>query len=180
MNFFKHIILFLIFCFITNCNKMGEVNLFEELPLKSTDGKNTLGCKINGYSFVGNKTFSIRQLYYPGFSVKSEYNKNEMNFSKLEFFIDTLKVTKLKYNLEDVDFMVLGQIQGKPFSIYNRKFANQYSDLNYTGEVSFTRIDTLNGVYSGEFYLIKKPQSSSTMESILDGRFDTKDITKGK
>lgn len=180
MNCYKYIIIFFILYFITNCKQTDEINLFEELPSKTTEGKYTLGCKINGYSIVTNKAFGIRYLYYPGFSITTRYKKNEINFTNFDLWIDTLKVSKLKYNLEDVELMVFGQIQGSPYSFFNSKSLNVSTDYKYAGEVSFSRIDTVNGIYSGDFFIIKKSESSSFTESILDGRFDVKDVTLRK
>lgn len=154
---------------ITSCKKDG-------LTKESHKGANTLSCKIDGVIF---KPYDARELdffvdHYPVLSVSNCRSSNRFGISA-----DNQK-TGQSISIEYTYVTQAGAYKLKqyPFrGIYEGGYAGWgwfTTDSIYTGQLNFTRCDTINKIYSGTFYFTAKERDGRIVK-ITEGRFDLKE-----
>ncbi len=60
------------------------------------------------------------------------------------------------------------------FEIYYARGPNYRTNNTYTGTVIITRCDTVNQIYSGNFYFKAVDENTGKIVNVTDGRFDVK------
>ncbi len=158
--------------FFSSCQK-------ERLPRKTTEGKNTFGCLIDGKSFVpqdviGFPTTQGLSVYYNPDSGYLEilcYEKKKQGIRRsITFKIHGLKTGQ--NNLNSQNFVQL--VISTDFELLSRWYNTTDSIGGY---LSINRLDTSAKIISGTFSLkVVSAPTSATYEiiNITNGRFDVK------
>lgn len=169
----------------TNCKKN---NPGDGLPPLTFEGKNSIGCRIDGAVWVPKGKW-VGQTFLPGlvggFYVDPLYPNvhlliitNDPN-GTIEIFCRNYLNTKFlltgKYlfnkNTEDITFGN-GEIHSYGYLKINGK--NYFTDSLHTGWIEILKLDTISGVISGRFQFDAYNASDDKTYKITDGRFDIK------
>ena len=180
----KKLLLTLLFILVlSGCE--GILDSGPDLPGKSTHGKNTFGCKINGKVFVP-KFHSVwhgdKALYYYISNVTnsieiSAKNQNWNNdnsdcggsWIELEFYYDTtntISIATIKFDKCNESY------QKAKYKVYEGII---YSDLSKENHFEILRYDTVGTdiIFSGTFEANIRSETGGSVD-ITKGRFDVK------
>lgn len=147
-----------------------------ELTNETATGANTFSCKINGVIFkpYDDGMIDIFAINYPPLSVSNSRNSNRFRIyasneeTDQDIYIEHMYITQPGvYKLWQYPYR----------GYYSSGYADPgwfSTDSIYTGQLSITRCDTINKIYSGSFYFTAK-SSRSRIVQITDGRFDIKE-----
>ena len=170
----------ILFCGLLVCGCKKET----PLPQATQTGANTLGCRINGKSWVAedsdepfNRAFGVEG-GYQGAIIDSIRNciwirsrRNDRTF--LHLFVR--KVNRLGvYPLNLSTDARPGALVPYSYGLYYGSSKEFMTGPGHTGSVTVTRADTANGIVSGTFeFTGYDPQTKQTI-SITEGRFDAR------
>ena len=167
LNFLK-IIFLLALC---SCNLFKEEE--PQLPPETQTGANTFGCYVNGELFVRE---GIRHLGEP--NPRAVYSRsNEIlgisAYQKKSGIYLYITIHKPKEKSDNLEFDMYYRDYEKEIIIESKK------EENISGEIYFTKFDTINKISSGYFSNIKLyyfQENSVIKDSVLinQGRFDIK------
>ena len=149
----------------------------EKLPPATQTGAQTIGCLVNGKAFFDNSSFNnfyqfIDGEYYLVINWDSDnssgYKDGQLAISKTNIQEgQTYILNKSSYT--DGDYTGAGATFVSTLS----EFYGQYeTNSNYTGQIHFTRFDTVNFIMSGTFEFQAKDILSEKTISVTNGRFD--------
>jgi len=165
-----NILLILLLITLFSCKK-EQKSLPTELPPLTTEGKNTFGCLIENEIYVP----EIRRT-----ALTTPIYINE--FPKYPNYCFTVTTTRLVNNNDNVMDAEVGfkisivKDTGEYNIIYSTiKYNNKYyqSDSLNNGKLKIIKLDTINKIISGTFY-IKALSEDSNIINITNGRFDLK------
>ena len=142
------------------------------LPAETQVGKNTLGCLLNGEvwlpyvppNFSG--VYAISVDYDNGyFYIKGTRSNN--NFS------DAILISKNK--IYSTGNFVLSEPEKGNYARYLNlsKNCDESTDSNNLGQLTISRFDTINGIFSGKFNFTVQSKECGILK-ITEGRFDLK------
>lgn len=152
---------------VISCKKDG-------LTKATQVGANTFSCKVNGNVFkpvyTGGlfnniKVLSVRNNAQYDFSITADNQETSESITLENPYIKTTGVYKLH---------ALYPNRG----VYSRSIPESgwfVTDSSYSGELTITRCDTINRIYSGTFFFTARDPNSGKTISITDGRFDVKE-----
>jgi hypothetical protein len=181
MQFLKQLILFLATVLLVSCEKdLPELNL----PEKSTSGRNTLGCLVNGKVWTN---YGRRCTLFGGCdeaNLTAEYGRS----SRGPYLIIHANYTvKKRKSVVAQSFRIVGYNITTP-GLYDLADENDVNGGMYfhaddrsliyrsrTGSafINITRLDTINQIVSGEFYgELKQFDTTLTAVRVQEGRFD--------
>ncbi|MUV04629.1 hypothetical protein GN157_13005 [Flavobacterium rakeshii] len=167
-------LLFLLFACDTDDNND------DSLPEATTTGAGTFACRVDGKSFIDpGSTFNcfyqyIDGIYHFGIGGEDEDYKDSNRPWSLYLLSENVELEQGQtYQLLTENS---GNVVGMAFFSYspNENYLQQ-TDLEYTGELTITRLGTGNDphILSGTFWFdVVHPLTSETVH-ITDGRFDT-------
>ncbi len=190
-------ILFTFFAFLTGiivlaCHKSdlppytGPLPIdYTVLPPATQEGKNTIGCKVNGKVWVPRE--ALGALFYNDIRVmfsekgKDEYSSIELNLVDIDEKIQDWMLFEFRpIYLQPMDyhtssdtsdakrFCVSMHRSGDPYNI-------DYSKTNYANQFSVTKVDTIHNFFSGTFkFTVYNKDNPKDSLKITDGRFDLK------
>ncbi|POY34661.1 hypothetical protein C3K47_19120 [Solitalea longa] len=159
-----------------NCRKQNDLEP-NGLPPATQEGKNTLGFLLNGESWTPrgfNGTANLSLYYDPTFRGGvfnvSCYNREtgSSNRQLLGFFADSVQQgQKLQFGKKNfgVEFYDNYQI--------NCDFSSSDKLVTAEGYCEITKIDKVNGIFSGKFEFTLKKENCKAIK-ITEGRFDLK------
>ncbi|MBI6118789.1 DUF6252 family protein [Salegentibacter maritimus] len=162
--------------FIFSCSKQDNCDdPVDCLPPLTTTGEGTIGCLINGKPFTpggGQIGGPIQQAYYN--TLEGEYyfglkGSNDSPNQLIAIFSKGIEIEEGKSYSFGLD---------QNFGFHANYFLNggveqyQTSEI-YSGEITFTNFDDLNGIVSGTFWFDAVSEDREVVE-IREGRFDMK------
>jgi len=180
----------LIFFVISSCTKDG----MDPLPEATQIGANSFGCKVNGKVWIPNGSHSLfvsipalsAGMYqsYQGvkhFSIDARKDPSTLNTEEdsyddlsidiiLPFSTGQAIIDKNCFSCEL--YCPLSSMRLKVQGIYNG--ACYMTDSLHPGRINFTRVDSVNRIYSGTFEFTAIDKRSGKTISATDGRFDVK------
>ncbi len=156
-------------------NDPGNPNAELQLPPISTEGKHTIGCKIDGKVWIPySKTFApkLHAAIDRNFNWKlilwgSQIDAPGLDKNNLEIYCSPLSTDTfflLTKNRNGNIMYFTPDLNGKTVFKTNEAFNN--------GSVSILRFDSINQIISGTFYGIVIDSITNEKHEITDGRFD--------
>ena len=154
------------------CNKDDDTT--ESLPPATQTGAGTFACNVNGRAFIdtsGGYFNCFYQLvdgdYYFGIQGQDD---DEMRTVVLSTTAKSISENEILLLLENIDGHAWG---GGRFNTDSIVGDASYTNSQYTGELSISKLDFVNNIVSGTFWFdIEHPVTGETVE-IRNGRFDT-------
>ena len=155
---------------IVSCNK-------DDLTKATQKGANTFSCKVNGNIFKpfheaglfnDPTVLSVRNDVQGGFGVSAENQESSESVFLESPYLTKTGVYKLYAEHPNRGIYNYRIITGNDPGVYT-------TDSTYTGELTITRCDTVNGIYSGTFYFTAYDPATDKTVSVTDGRFDIKE-----
>lgn len=166
-NFRCNLLLIIMLVFMMACSK-------DNLPKATQKGKNTFGCRVDGVLF---KPYFTGGLFN---TVRVLSVSNSRNFNL--FSIDAQnQETSQDVGIEFPYMRKTGTYQLRQYGyrgIYSAGYRDPgwyTTDSVYKGELTLTRCDTINKIYSGGFYFTAIDPNTGRVVKITDGRFDLKE-----
>jgi len=160
----------------------------DNLPPLTFEGKNTIGCKINGTPWMpkginaggvfANPTsggYYIDPFFFAGIHIWLRTNSGD---GSIELFVRNYNSSgyllpgrySLNKNTGDVRFGV-GQIHSYGKYINNEEY---FSDSLHNGWIEILKSDSINKIISGRFEFVAYNNTNGLSFNITDGRFDYK------
>jgi hypothetical protein len=171
----KKLFLLLIAGITLNCCSNDDDNNTETLPPATQTGAGTFACKVNGQSFI-DTSGGYFNCYYQ-FNNGEYYfgiGGNDDDLNPQNIYILTQK-REIAQN-ETLSFLEIqdgNAYAGCGFSYSPTESYQSYTDAQYTGELTITKLDFTNNIVSGTFWFdIEHPVTGETVQ-IREGRFDT-------
>ncbi|RZJ63743.1 MAG: hypothetical protein EOO47_28045 [Flavobacterium sp.] len=171
-TFLKTTILLFIIAIINSCSKDDDKGV-ESLPPATQTGARTFGCLVDGNAFIDTGAINCFYQYVDGgyyFAVGGENNSenpigvNIATYNKTISQGETLPLTLRQ------DGYAWG---GAFFELTSTNGESGFTNNEYTGEVTITKLDYESNIVSGTFWLdVKHPETGARIK-ITDGRFDT-------
>ncbi|HRO45186.1 DUF6252 family protein [Agriterribacter sp.] len=154
--------------FITlGCNKDG-------LTKATQKGANTFSCKVNGKVF---KPFFVGGLFNSS-PVLSARNNSQYNFSISAKNQETSQSVALEnpYIQKTGIYKLYANHPNRGIYSGSTIEPGWYTtDSVHVGELTITRCDNLNHIYSGTFFFTAKDPNTGKTINVTDGRFDVKE-----
>jgi len=187
---FVLVVLFLIFIFLmTGCKKDQTI---DALPPLTFEGKNTIGCKINGLKWVpkgiisGSVVLNATEGGYwkrfpdPTKHVRIKTNSPDYNLDLyIRNYLDTgylkpgiyhlNKNTQTLYGYGEIHSYGYIEINSRNIFSSNKEYI---TDSLHTGWVQVLKSDSINKIISGRFEFDAYNSSDGKIYKITEGRFD--------
>ena len=154
--------------YITACDD----DLNPDLPAATQKGANTLGFKVDGKNWVP---------YYTGVSLQGDA-EIEVGYNEITHGFGITALRQIK-SVNQAFYFSIGPVIDTGeyfdadhaeyiyFSDYNKDTHQFQVDLNSSGSVVVTRVDTINQIVSGTFFFTVENAVGERLQ-ITDGRFD--------
>ena len=171
----KNIISFLIFAIALNsCNKDDDpkpTNPIDQLPPATQTGANTFGCLLDGEVFkpdnLPNSTNCFYQYVNGGYYFNVRASKKDKNNVS-----ETIALkTENKQIEQGITYDLLEAESNETFGGYFYGSLLNYTNLNYSGKLTITKLDKINFIVSGTFWFDVK-DNLGVVHQIREGRFD--------
>lgn len=160
-----------------SCKKKTEQPVpKQQLPLETQQGMNTFGCKVDGNVFksisddslINNnclRAFGRPKKYFRIIATGNIQIGGKYQESQFNFYLDNVTGSG-KYILENF-------AQYKSSANHNDFGINYFvTDSVHTGEVTVTKLDTVNKILSGTFVMQLAKLFEVQSEMVTEGRFD--------
>ena len=163
-----YILLLLSFLYIT-CKDKESINPIDTLPPETQTGAQTFGCLVNGQAWVPSVPFPLNRLtvdyYQGGFSIRATLKKDGRN--------QTISINKFSVLKSDKYVLTTynNSSDGQLFD-YNTSCSYDTDSINI-GLLEMTRVDTINGYFSGRFSFTIGVAGCDTIR-VTNGRFDVR------
>lgn len=170
---------FLLTILFIGCKNDDDLTPIEQLPPPTTEGKNTIGCLVNGqpftdkgimnnfYQLVDGEYFLAINWDSPS---QADYPVGQIGLFRIN--VEEGKTYQLNFSRRADDILTKGTAYYANIN-ENSEFYGEYeTNEMYTGEVHFTRFDEQNGIMSGTFQFQAQEITSGDVITITDGRFD--------
>ena len=174
MKIFLKITIFLLFVLASNsCSKDDDKGV-ESLPPATQTGARTFGCLVDGNAFIDTGAINCFYQYVDGGYYFGLHGKNDdENPSSVNVATYNKTISEgetLLLTLKQDGYAWGGIYVRFPDAIGEGAF----TDSEYSGELTITKLDYENNIVSGTFWFdVKHPQTGARIE-IREGRFDTK------
>src|SRR6187399_2004504 len=155
MRILLHIFLFSLLLLGNSCKKN---NADEELPPLTFEGKNTIGCKINGEVWLPKGITNGSGITYP----------TSGGYFQTAFFPGVYILNK---NTGGIHFGT-GQIHN--YGYYHTDGKTYFTDSLHNGWIDILKSDSVNKIISGRFEFDGYNSTDSKVYKITEGRFDYK------
>lgn len=176
----KNIIILLTIVFTLSCCNNDDdqpTNPIDQLPAATQTGEQTIGCLVNGEPFIDNASFNNFYQFVDGeyylvinwdMNTPNGFKDGQIVLSQLEIQEGETYILNISDYLQEEDF-----IGGAGRYATNINEQSQYeTNVNYIGQIHFTRFDTQNFIMSGTFEFEAQEILSGKIINITDGRFD--------
>ncbi len=163
-------------CFAA-CNKS------DGLPLPTSRGANTFGCKINGIKYIPDKyepSVSIYPVIGGFYNVGGDigvYIQTSRYDSFLDIYIKKVDSTGIYYLNKDtwpMPYATWPDNYGYYAQWNGSSTIDYYTNIKYTGKVTLTVADKTTRIVAGTFEFIGYNPVTKDSIRITDGRFDVK------
>ena len=137
------------------------------LPNATQEGKNIFACRVNGENWIAEKKFSysIEVVWKDTFMVIRGIKTSDMYM----IILNNEHITKNKtYSLDDT-LKCYADFSSTESNCFNSDGSR--SAKSYEGELTLTKVDTVNRILSGTFWFNILTDYCDTMK-VTDGRFD--------
>ncbi|WGH75364.1 DUF6252 family protein [Tenacibaculum tangerinum] len=170
----KHLFLLVTITFALSCCSKDDNDPKEPLPPATQTGAGTFACKVNGQNFIdtsGGYFNCYYQLidgaYYFGIGGDDDFNPQNI------YILTQKREISQNETLSFSEILDGNAYAGCGFSFSPTESYQSYTNSQYTGELTITKLDFTNKIVSGTFWFdIKHPTTGATVE-IREGRFDT-------
>ena len=163
-----------------SCNKDDNpTNPIDQLPPATRTGAQTIGCLVNGVpftdkGFMNNFYQNIGGEYFLAINwfrnTSQGYKSGQIAISRIQIEEgQTYILNKSSYT--DRDYTGAGATF---VSTISEIYGQYETNTNYSGQIHFTRFDTVNFIMSGTFELQAKDILTEKTIRITNGRFDLK------
>jgi hypothetical protein len=155
------------------------------LPPATQEGKNTIGCKVNGKVWVPRA--ALGAIFYNDVRVmfsekgKDEFSSIELNLVDIDEKIQDWMLFEFRpIYLKPMDYHTSSDTSDtKRFCVSMHRSGDRYnidySKTNYSNQFSITKIDTINNFFSGTFkFTVYNKDNPEDSLKITEGRFDLK------
>jgi hypothetical protein len=175
MKTYINLLLLILFLSFNSCSKNDNCdNPVDCLPPATQTGEGTIGCLINGEVFKpGGSQFS-------GPTQQANYNttfEGELYFALIARNKDLNKSIGIslinKEIIQGQTYILGSNLFPKDFAQYNFNIDSYETNQTFTGEISFSKFDDINGIVSGTFWFDAINEEGEVAE-IREGRFDMK------
>lgn len=175
-------------CFLMAASCKKDNNTGDGLPPLTFEGKNTIGCKINGVPWVPKGITNLSGItyptsggyyetaFFPGVHILIETNSTDgyidlfcRNYSGYGY-LGTGQYL-LNRNTGDIHFGT-GQIHS--YGFYRNSGKNYFTDSLHNGWIEILKSDSVNKIISGRFEFDAYNVGDGKIYRITDGRFDYK------
>ena len=185
MRIRSHIFLLSLLLIGNSCEKKNDNN--DELPPLTFEGKNTIGCKINGVSWVPTGIFGggvaiyptrggyYGDPFYPGVHIllKTYSQDGEIQlFCRNYSGIGYLKPGMYYFNKNTEP--IVGYYEKHSYGLYSSNSKNYITDSLHTGWIEVLKSDSVNSIISGRFEFNAYNATENKVYKITEGRFDYK------
>ena len=169
-SLFGILLIFGVVVTVTSCIK-------DELTKVTKKGANTFSCKVNGKIFkpvyVGGlfndvSVLSVRNTVQDGFSISARNQKSSEDIAIENPYVKKTGIYKLRADYPNRGIYSYNILVGNDPGMYTTDSIN-------TGELTITRCDVINHIYSGTFYFTAKNPATGNIVSVTNGRFDLKE-----
>ena len=170
----KKAILLLLLAIAFGCDKDDNTTT-QALPPATQSGKGTFACYVDGRPFI-DKSGGWFNCFYQ--VVDGEYyfsiqGRNENNSIRTVIIATTDKTISQGEVLPLVANQNGNAWGGGRFNLPNNTAEGSYTNSQYSGELTITKLDYTSHIVSGTFWFdVKHPITGETVE-IREGRFDT-------
>jgi hypothetical protein len=168
--------LYLILAVLT-LSQCGKKDPAPQLPLETTTGAMTFGCKIDGRVFVPRNYYTRTGLYVQYVNLGSGKGGG--------YFLNIPAADWAGKPIEGVSITTDSLLvqEGKTYPFQNAKGtarAFYFADPEYhkrdqdPGELTITRFDPVQRIISGRFHFVGTHESTGKQVRVTDGRFDVR------
>lgn len=157
-------LMFLLLAF--SCDSCKDDINMNELPAETHEGKNNMGCYVDGNLWVVYNT--IGSLFRPDVWAAIKKNGND-----IELLIGAGRMgseTSLAFNIVNPKENENLTINGINFHLNENGTCSGQYDNN--GSIFITKLDTIKNIVSGRFSFTLKCKDSNSVVNVTDGRFD--------
>ena len=155
------------------------------LPPLTFEGKNTIGCKIDGVPWVPKGIFTFAVVLYPtsgGYYVDPFYSnvhvllKTNSPDGEIELFCRNYSGTKYlqpgTYYFNKKTQQITGYYEKHSYGYYYFNNKEYITDSLHRGWIEILKSDTINKIISGRFEFDAYNSTDGKIYKITDGRFD--------
>lgn len=170
----KNLLLLLIITLTLSCCSKDDDNNVT-LPPATQTGAGTFACKVNGQNFIDTSGgyFNCYYQFIDGeyyFGIQGRDENESMRTVVLSTTAKSISEGETLLLLENIDGNAWG---GGRFNTDTVGGDASYTNSQYTGELTITKLDFTNNIVSGTFWFdIEHPVTGETVK-IREGRFDT-------
>lgn len=170
------LVLFVLILLFAACTKTVE-----QLPEPTQTGANTFGAKVNGENWGPLKAgvLPASNLLEARYSGNNSIVINARNFSRapieteMEIYIQNVTAPGVFLLNQDTERY---PYQSANYALYEKRnitIEDEWkTSSTATGQVTVTRIDTINHIVAGTFSFNTQPRYGGTPVTVTDGRFD--------
>ena len=165
---------FLVFWSCSDDDDSAPQNSVDQLPDTTQTGEGTFACLVDGEAFIAdNPYFNCYYQYVDGGWYFSVQGRNE----NLEMRTVILGATEKSISEGEILFLSSNEAgnswSGGRFETSDNSTEGAYTNSEYSGELTISKLDMDNNIISGTFWFnIEHPFTGETIE-IREGRFDT-------
>lgn len=185
MRILSHIFLLSLLLIGNSCEKKNDNN--DKLPPLTFEGKNTIGCKINGEPWVPQGIFAPGVVNYPtsgGYYVSPFYPnvhiliKTNDRGGEIELFCRNYSGSRFispgKYYFSKKTQAVNGYYEKHSYGLYYSNSKEYITDSLHNGWIDILKSDSINKIISGKFEFDAYNITDGKTYKITEGRFDYK------
>jgi hypothetical protein len=194
-NAYSYLILLTVFTILTagSCKKEKPcTDPICQLPPITQEGKNIFGCLVDGKPWTANTSdafltapsFDPIYVMFPIRNGIKFFNLNLNRRNRKEGIDSDISISienaigvgiYLLNNNDAIGYPVRSAYKSIGLFSISDSFAYPYeTDSLHTGQVTITKYDTVNKIYSGTFYFTAQNINNDSIVHITDGRFDIK------
>lgn len=162
-----------------NCNNDDDNKKppIDQLPPMTTTGENTIGCLVNGEPFTDSGLMNNFYQFVDGefFLVINWEEGPNNNYKDGQLALSGIEVMENQMYILDKSSFIDGDYTGSgaTFTSNSEDIFGQYeTNMNYTGQIKFTKFDNTNNIMSGTFEFEAQEIITGETISITNGRFD--------
>jgi hypothetical protein len=170
----KKLLLLLLTTFsLSSCNKDDDNP--QTLPPATQTGAGTFACYVNGKPFIDTSGGFFNCFYQ---LVDGEYYFGIQGSDTVGMVTSLGMGTNKKQIEEGLTYQLIEPTDGNANGVAGitqsiSSGTNSYTDMQYKGEFTITKLNFINNIVSGTFWFdVKNPYTNETVE-IREGRFDT-------